>query len=79
MNDDWTYRIVDHGEHFALHEVRVDDAGTPQDWVRRSIDFACDRDCGPEGIIASLEEALAAARGAPPLVVRQGRLERVVA
>ncbi|MEO0032221.1 MAG: hypothetical protein RIS94_1979 [Pseudomonadota bacterium] len=72
---DWTYRIVDHGEHFALHEVCVDDAGAPRDWVKRSIDFACDRDVGPEGIIASLQEALEAARAAPLMVVKHGKLQ----
>lgn len=73
---DWTYRIVDHGEHFALHEVCVDDAGAPRDWVRRAIDFACDRDLGPEGIITSLEQALSAARDMPLLVVKEGRLKQ---
>jgi len=73
---DWTYRIVDHGEHFALHEVFVDEAGTPHDWVSRSIDFACDRELGPEGIIASLERALEATRDVPPLVLNHGHLEQ---
>lgn len=72
---DWTYRIVDHGEHFALHEVCVDESGKPEGWVTRAIDFAVDRDCGPDGLIASLEEALAAAKSAPLLVLREGRLE----
>lgn len=70
----WTYRIVDHGQHFALHEVCLDDQGNPRDWVRRSIDFACDLDDGPEGIISSLEQALVAAKAAPSLVVRGDRL-----
>lgn len=65
----WTYRIVDHGQHFVLHEVEVDDKGAVRGWVRKAIDFACDRDVGARGIIASLEEALAAARRAPVLTL----------
>lgn len=71
---DWTYRIVDHGQHFALHEVRLDSNGKVADWVRRAIDFACDRDRGPEGIVASLEQALREARSAPLLKVKDGDL-----
>ena len=76
-NMDWTYRIIDHGQHFALHEVFVDDDGRPVDWVPRSIDFACDRDVGREGLIAALEKALAEARRSPVLALRSGRLESV--
>lgn len=61
----WTYRIVDHGQHYALHTVKVDEHGECQQWVKRSIDFAVDRDCGPQGLIRSLEEALAEARRHP--------------
>ena len=63
----WTYRIVDHGEHYVLHEVEVDETGAVRNWVRRSIDFACDRDCGVGGIFSSLEQALSEARAAPVL------------
>lgn len=63
----WTYRIVDHGEHFVLHEVELDDDGHVRDWLRRSIDFACDRDCSPGGIVSLLEDALKEARRAPVL------------
>lgn len=72
----WTYRIVDHGQHFALHEVCVDDHGDPHEWVKRSIDFACDLDDGPEGIITSLEQALIEAKAAPALVLRGDKLVR---
>ncbi len=67
----WTYRIVDHGQHFVLHEVDLDDDGAVRGWVRKAIDFACDHDIGARGIIASLEEALAEARRAP--VLRLGK------
>lgn len=73
----WTYRIVDHGEHFALHTVEVDDSGAARDWVRRSIDFAVDRDCGPQGVIRSLEEALTEARKHPVLRAVRGELVSV--
>ena len=73
----WTYRIVDHGEHFALHTVEVDDNGAARDWVRRSIDFAVDRDCGPQGVIRSLEEALTEARKHPVLRAVRGELVNV--
>lgn len=63
----WTYRIVDHGQHYVLHEVEVDDDGSVCGWVRRSIDFACDRDRGAAGIVSSLEQALKEARAAPVL------------
>ena len=70
----WTYRIVDHGHHFALHTVRVDERGKPLEWVKRSIDFAVDHDCGPQGIIRSLEQALAEARRHPPIREVRGEL-----
>lgn len=61
----WTYRIVDHGHHYALHTVEVDERGECRQWVQRSIDFAVDHDCGPQGLIRSLEEALLEARRHP--------------
>lgn len=70
----WTYRIVDHGEHFALHSVEVDAGGRPMDWVPRAIDFAVDLDCGPQGVVRSLEEALTEARTHPVLRTRRGQL-----
>jgi len=73
----WTYRIVDHGQHFALHSVKLDEQGRPREWVRRAIDFACDLDCGPQGIVQSLEEALSEARGHPVMREVQGTLEEV--
>jgi len=72
----WTYRIVDHGEHFALHRVCVNDDGIPVEWVRRSIDFACDLELGPQGVLSSLEEALAEAKRAPVLKEVAGELQR---
>ncbi|MCW1383535.1 hypothetical protein OLX02_11970 [Novosphingobium sp. KCTC 2891] len=66
----WTYRIVDHGEHFVLHEVDLGEDGAVRDWVRRSIDFACDRDEGATGILSSLQVALAEARNAPIMAIQ---------
>ena len=70
----WTYRIVDHGQHFALHTVEVGEDGRPLGWVKRSIDFAVDRDCGPQAIIKSLEEALTEARRHPVMRAEAGEL-----
>lgn len=71
----WTYRIVDHGQHFALHSVEIDETGNPRGWIRRSIDFAVDRDAGPDGLVRSLEQALAEARRSPILREVSGQLE----
>jgi hypothetical protein len=73
----WTYRIIDHGQHFALHTVDVGEDGTPRRWVSRSIDFAVDRDCGPDGLLRTLEEALAEARRHPVMREVGGKLELV--
>lgn len=70
----WNYRILDHGDHFALHEVYYDAAGTPNGWTERPIEFVCDTDDGPQGVIGSLEMALADARKHPVLKVKRGKL-----
>ena len=71
----WTYRIVDHGQHYALHSVEVDEGGRPKSWVRRAIDFAVDSDLGPSGVVAELEAALKEARRNPVLRANNDRLE----
>ena len=70
----WTYRIVDHGEHFALHTVEIDQTGQPVRWVKRAIDFACDIDCGPQGVVSSLKQALEEASNHPVLQAVDGDL-----
>ncbi len=62
----WNYRIVDHGDWFGLHEAFYDEGGATS-WTADPITFACDKDEGVEGIIGSLEMALADARKHPVL------------
>lgn len=71
----WTYRIVDHGQHYALHSVEVDEGGRPKSWVQKAIDFAVDLERGPAGVVAELEQALKEARGHPVLRANKDRLE----
>lgn len=70
----WNYRILDHGEWLALHEVYYDDAGEPNGWTVDAITFGAHSDEGAEGVIASLEMALADARKRPVLKVVDGKL-----
>lgn len=61
----WRYQILDHGTHYALHEV-YDDG---RSWTADPITFVCDPEEGSDGIIRSLEMALADARNLPVLKV----------
>lgn len=66
----WNYRIVRHhqpSEWLGLHEVFYDDAGLPSSMTADPIDFVCDGEEGPEGIVRALEMALADAKGRPVL------------
>lgn len=62
----WNYRIVNHGEYFALHEVFYDSADKPTGWTG-PISFVCDNDEGAEGITSSLQMAVADALKRPVL------------
>ena len=67
----WNYRIVRH--HYpspgwlAIHEVFYDDAGAPTAMTADPVDFCCDEEEGPEGLVQSLELALADAKNRPVL------------
>lgn len=70
----WNYRILDHGDHFALHEVFYTPRGRPRSWTEDAITFGSDPEEGADGIIGSLEMALADARKHPVLRVRGEKL-----
>lgn len=71
----WNYRIVrERGEgpsgpweSFGLYEVYYDAEGRPEARMEGLASFACDSDEGVEGIVGSLELALADARKRPVL------------
>ena len=64
----WNYRIIDHGDHYALHEVHYDDDGVAKLWTDEPISFVCD-DCEePTSITNSL--AMAAYSAAANSVLR---------
>ncbi|WP_037516970.1 hypothetical protein [Sphingomonas sp. LH128] len=63
----WNYRIIDHGDHLALHEVYYDDAGQPSAFTTGPVTFVCDPEDGARGLIWSLEKALVGATARPVL------------
>lgn len=63
----WNYRIIRHADWIGLHEVYYDDGGRPKSYTTNAATFVCDLDEGPDGIIKSLEMALADARKHPVL------------
>jgi hypothetical protein len=72
----WNYRIIKHDgadnaghEWFGLHEVYTDDRGLS--WTENPLSFVCDTEEGSEGIIKSLEMALADARNRPVLLMNE--------
>lgn len=66
----WNYRIIRHRkpeEWLAVHEVYYDEAGNPSSMTVEPITFLVDGEEGPEGVIRSLEMALADAKKHPVL------------
>lgn len=63
----WNYRIIDHGDWLGLHECFYDENDKPNGWTADPITFSCDKDEGTDGIIKSLELALADAKKHPVL------------
>ena len=63
----WNYRIIDHGDHLALHEVHYDEAGAVKAYTADAIEFVADPEEGPADIVGSLERALTNARDLPVL------------
>lgn len=64
----WNYRIVDRGDHLALHEVHYDDAGTPTSRSAEPCQFVADLEEGAASIVDALERTLRDAREKPVLV-----------
>lgn len=46
----WNYRIIDHGDLLALHEVHYDEDGQPQLYTNDPATLACDYEEGPDGL-----------------------------
>ncbi|WP_324740108.1 hypothetical protein U8326_10060 [Tsuneonella sp. CC-YZS046] len=67
----WNYRLIRHDEHIALHEVFYDSSGKITSWTADAISFVADLDEGAEGVIGSLEMALADARKYPVLIASE--------
>ncbi|MEI5687747.1 hypothetical protein [Sphingomonas kyungheensis] len=64
----WNYRIIDFGDHLALHEVHYDEAGKPTSYTAEPATFVVDPDCGHE-IVSELTMALQDATSKPVLAV----------
>lgn len=64
----WNYRIIDFGEHLALHEVHYDEAGKPRLYTEDAITFVADPGCADE-IVSGLKMALDDAAKHPVLSV----------
>lgn len=62
----WNYRIIDFGDHKALHEVHYED-GRPVAYAENPATFVCDPD--QDDIAPALEMALGDARKHPILPV----------
>lgn len=54
----WNYRIIDHGEHLALHEVYYDGAGRPVSYTEDAVSFVTDPELGVEDLAGGLKLAL---------------------
>ncbi|WP_293873261.1 hypothetical protein [Sphingomonas sp. UBA978] len=63
----WNYRIIDHGDHLALHEVHYDAAGGPVSYTDSPATFVSDPGHGDE-IAAAVKMALADALNWPVLI-----------
>ena len=64
----WNYRIIDHGDRLALHEVHYDAAGIPASYTKNPATFVSDPGHCDE-IAAALKMALADALNRPVLSV----------
>ena len=64
----WNYRILDHGNHFALHEVFYD-GDAVRCWTQQPVGFVVDAHEGGVGIAVALEIAQRDACRRPVLVV----------
>lgn len=60
----WDYRILNHGTHFALHEVYYSRIGKPINWTTNAIAFEGDT---PEEVLTGMRTALAGAAAKPTL------------
>lgn len=69
----WNYRIIDHGNHLALHEVHYDKTGAVRYWTAEPIMFVAAPEEGAEGIAGALQMALADARNRPVLAISELR------
>jgi hypothetical protein len=70
----WDYRIIDFGEHKALHEVYYDEDGSPNGWTEEPAHFGCDDEESPSSITSALAMAAYDAARQPVLKVRDGKL-----
>ena len=66
----WNYRILDHGDHLALHEVHYDAVGNPASYTNSPATFVSDPGHGDE-IVGALKMALADATSCPMLIVSE--------
>lgn len=58
----WNYRVLDHGTHWAVHEVYYHDDGSVMAWEEEPATFSTDPQLGMADIVLSLERALSDAR-----------------
>ena len=66
----WNYRILDHGDHLALHEVHYGTDGNPASYTNNPITFVADAGHEDE-IVSALKMALPDATSCPVLIVSE--------
>lgn len=71
----WNYRVIDHGNHKALHEVYYDDDGNPTGWTESPATFVCDPDEDAIEIAKALSMALINALTKPVLTEEQKKVD----
>lgn len=59
----WNNRVLDHGTHFALHEVFYHDDDSVRCWTVEPVGFVSPPEEGVAGLALQLERALRDARG----------------
>ena len=63
----WNYRLIDHGNHVAVHEVYYDGRGRVCAWTSDPVTFVADSVEGADGLRLDLARALSDALRLPVL------------
>lgn len=67
----WTYRVLDHGDILAIHEVYLDEEGAPKAWTTEPAGVVAESREGFLWVLRAMEKALSQ----PALSVSEMELE----